>query len=370
MKNITVFTDNKLTSVLNVTKDNKIGDIKSIYKNYEIRMFLNPTTEVPVFQDNSYDNFTLETVWDQMNNSVILLTKKEKEEKQRVWSQIPDVDKIILTKLSYKDLLSACQTSSYLSKICDNDLWRKKIAIDFPLRGKYLYFPDYIKLYKENPRKLYDIINQKSKMIVLNEQEFPELAKAVDGDEDSPEVIALINDYVLPRVNELPLLRGDVIRLDWFENYRNNGNFLWDGEKIVNLLYDYNIDEYGSISKEFAFPEFPLDHFFNTIDHNNIIWLSSNVIREIKRNFIPVKVDEDLKLFGTSIISDKYESYRVEFVNEEEVDPDEFMKQIDSIEFVDIYDANIFIGEDGMKTFSTVRFSRYNPNNDNQLEGL
>ena len=362
MKSITVFINNKPLSVITVTKDNKISDIKNNFPGSTIKMFLNPTTELPVFNSNEFDNLTLETVWDQMNNSVILLTREVKEEekekqKQRVWSQIPDVDKIILTKLSYKDLLSTCQTSTYLSFICDNNLWRQKIVTDFPLRGKYLYFSEYLELYKNNPRKLYEIINRQSKIVTLDKDDFPKLVEATADREDfgydNDDDLDLLDEEIKKNLKTLPLLRGDVIFLGWNGEYRNEDKFIWDGEK-VNAL-ETEIDGYGSVPKEFTFPEFPLDHFFRSIVHNHIIWLSPSTITEIKRNYTPLfaKRDKYEFFYGTSVISDRYENYNVEFFTYEKIALELFKQRLDNIKYVDISNGYIFI-KNRVKTFKTL----------------
>ena len=191
---------------------------------------------------------------------------------------VKDLDIKILIELSYEKLSEL----SSLFELCKSPiLWRNKIKKDFPLRSKF-YYTEYLNLYKNNPHKLYKIINQNSKMIYLSENDYPELEEVIDG-EPNEEYLTLINQSLARNLDILPMLRGDVVHLTWLGYYENIGRFLWDGEKAVDL--DTNLDLYGSVPKEFSFPEFPIDYFYDTINHNNIIWLSSQVIQEIIRNF-------------------------------------------------------------------------------------
>ena len=85
--------------------------------------------------------------------------------KERTFSKILDVDIKILLELSYKDVINTCQVNSYLSELCkNNSLWRNKLIRDFPKRSASLYYPEYVELFKNDARKLYEIINSKSKI--------------------------------------------------------------------------------------------------------------------------------------------------------------------------------------------------------------
>lgn len=234
-------------------------------------------------------------------------------------TKIPDLDIGILAHSSYSNLLASCVVDRYFLSLCRNpNLWRKKIAIDFPLRGKYLYFPHYKTLYKENPRELYEIINARSKIVPLDQHDIEALA-GLGPDDDIESTAALLNQVLPSQISRFPLLRGDVIHLDWFNGDRNDDKYLWDGQQVVNRTGVY--DDYGSIPESFAFPEFPLDHFFNSITHNAIIWMDAPTLVEFRNNFR--NMDEKAKdqhegytIVGTSVISDRYQSYRVYFLAE------------------------------------------------------
>lgn len=93
--------------------------------------------------------------------------------------------------------------------------------------------------------------------------------------------------------------RGDVVRLGWGSKYRNGDKFMWDGHKVVLLNYD--MDDYGSVSLDFKFPEFRPDYFVDSIDHNNIVNFTEDKIDEIKSSFDPASQQ--------SYVTDNYNKY-------------------------------------------------------------
>ena len=219
----------------------------------------------------------------------------------RTFTKVRDLDMKILAELSYKELVSKCSVNKYVADLCqDNNLWRNKIAKDFPLR-EFVWFADYRDMYQNDPRQLYEIINKRSKIVELTAEDFPEMAERIQEDQVSEEDLQFMTDQIIPHLSDLPLLRGDVIQLEWQGEYRNSGKFIWDGEKVLQL--DGHLDTYGSVPKELSFPEFPIDHFYGAIDHNNIIWISPRSIEEIVKNF-----DEETQ---KSFVTDGYETIPV-----------------------------------------------------------
>ena len=91
-----------------------------------------------------------------------------------------DLDIKMLVELSYEKLEEIQFVNKYINSLCNSQiLWRNKIEKDFPLRSKFFY-TEYISLYKNNPHKLYKIINQNSKIIYLSENNYPELEEVID----------------------------------------------------------------------------------------------------------------------------------------------------------------------------------------------
>lgn len=68
--------------------------------------------------------------------------------------------------------------------------------------------------------------------------------------------------------------RGDIIGIINYESfgYRNNGKYIWDGEKLTDL--EYSIDDYGSVPNTFLVgKEFNSALYWTeTVDHNNYIF--------------------------------------------------------------------------------------------------
>jgi hypothetical protein len=205
-----------------------------------------------------------------------------------------DIIRKTALELSPRDIISLCLTKKEFAKVvCNsNEFWRNKILTDYP---KQTHFPF---LFQHEPKKLYMILTMNSKIVKIDGKEFPKLVELYDDIDNYGEITKVIDkDFI----NENLLKRGDVLYLNWVGSYRNDGKFLWDGKKVVNL--DYEDDDYGSVPKEFAFPEFRPDYFSESIVHNNIVRLIPEKINEVINNF-----DVDTQ---TSFVTDKYDKYEV-----------------------------------------------------------
>lgn len=66
--------------------------------------------------------------------------------------------------------------------------------------------------------------------------------------------------------------RGDIVHLEECGDYRNSGKTIWDGMKLISLHGD--IDDYGAVPPEFTVgDEFLANHWLESIDHNQIVWV-------------------------------------------------------------------------------------------------
>ena len=211
-----------------------------------------------------------------------------------------DVIRQASLELSPRDVLSLCLSKkSFAKAICNSDVfWRNKIIVDYP---KQVY-P--LSLYKETPKKLYMMLTVNSKIIELDENGILKNEEYDISDIDALEIMAekmtkFIGKNII--INGQLLKRGDVLHLSWGNNYRNDDKFLWDGEKVV--LLDYENDDYGSVPKEFSFPEFPPEYFSDSISHNNIVRLSDEKVNEVLKNF---NIETQ-----TSFVTDRYNQYLV-----------------------------------------------------------
>lgn len=80
------------------------------------------------------------------------------------------------------------------------------------------------------------------------------------------------------RTHPLPLKRGDVIKIDPENAYRNDNTYLWDGERVITLFFE--IDDYGSLPPSFEITDqnnLEPETYFDHVTHNRIIWLSQAI---------------------------------------------------------------------------------------------
>ena len=267
----------------------------------------------------------------------------------RTFTKIRDLDIKILLKLEYEELILKSRINKYVySLFMDKNMWRQKIAKDFPLRSKYIWYTEYLNLYKENPKQLYQIIARKSKIVHFTWEDFPELSEKIPLEDYaeglSEEYLQLFTDQLTPKLNDLPLLRGDVIYFGWVGNYRNDGKLMWDGQQVVNL--DFSLDDYGSIPRNFTFPEFPFDHFYQSIDHNCLIWIDPKYIEQIIKIF-----DEKTQ---KSFVKTLYETYTIipGVVDKDEkyipLTSEQFAKYVREYPFIDNTSASDISVDDGI----------------------
>jgi len=219
-----------------------------------------------------------------------------------------DITRKTALNLSPRDIISLCLTNKkFTGEICNsNDFWAAKIMIDYP---RQTYLPQYYRKFSKN---LYMHLTMNSKIVEIDYPPKPGPADfdgdAFGDDEDYEKELRMITDGMTKYINNNKdfiyrnfLKRGDVLHTSWKKEYRNNHKYLWDGTKVVPL--DYKIDEYGSVPREFSFPEFRPDYFSESISHNNIVRLTSDKIYEVINNFDPET--------QTSYITDKYNKYIV-----------------------------------------------------------
>lgn len=135
--------------------------------------------------------------------------------------------------------------------------------------------------------------------------------------EDEP-ISEKIRNNILPCLTNIR--RGDIIYFQKFGAYRNDGVYMYDGKKIVDLNYD--IDDYGSVSQEFlAIDEFPLDYFVDVIDHNQIINIDVNEYTDqLQKNLSEDMFIDDMYRV-TSFIGRDQKLYKVYVLLEDKDDP-------------------------------------------------
>jgi len=220
-----------------------------------------------------------------------------------------DVLRKTALNLSPRDIISLCLTKSkFNEQVCNSKyFWRNKILLDY---SRQTYDPT---LYKENPKRLYMILSMDSKVIEIPVRGFEQLTRLAYEPDNIHLVTTMANEitkYITPKfIYKSNLRRGDVLHLSWRSKFRNDGNFMWDGEKAVVLHYD-PMYEYGMVPKEFRFPEFRPNYFLRSITYqNDIIWIDSSKTQEINENF---NIETQ-----TSSITDKYGKYEVSLLYSE-----------------------------------------------------
>ena len=86
-KNLTVYVDNVPSFIAPLMKTSNVGDIKiyfsKLYPTHSIRLLLNKDTELGVFNTDQYDSMDISSVWDQIDNGIIYLTKIETEKERK-----------------------------------------------------------------------------------------------------------------------------------------------------------------------------------------------------------------------------------------------------------------------------------------------
>jgi len=137
--------------------------------------------------------------------------------------------------------------------------------------------------------------------------------------------------------------RGDLIRFTpkgkKGKLYRNQGVWIWDGKNIQPLHTE--IDDYGSVPPEFKVgKDFRPDHWVDKIDHNCIIWLEDDIIKNI---IIKENLNGDVKIFN--------EIYNV-YINCDALYNDTNLSHIPPFSLVqDLYKYKLFEENNGIKLF-------------------
>jgi len=66
---------------------------------------------------------------------------------------------------------------------------------------------------------------------------------------------------------------------DKYRTYRNDGKAIFDDKDIISL-YD-ELDDYGSVPPTFFIgDEFPIMHWTDDVDHNQIVWIDTKAHRD------------------------------------------------------------------------------------------
>jgi hypothetical protein len=139
---------------------------------------------------------------------------------------------------------------------------------------------------------------------ILGANSLEDLENSEDLEDDLIEKV--ITNVIL---NNIPTdcKRGDVIYLD-VDNFREYAKMIWDGEHAVWL-------EWGHVPKQFAYPEFAMDHWNDSITDNRIRWTSKDNLDKLRTEY---RVEENNEIFKNALdnyyelnVLDTEESYLI-----------------------------------------------------------
>lgn len=140
-----------------------------------------------------------------------------------------------------------------------------------------------------------------------------------DYDQDNdPDFLRKLNEYVK---ENLKPTRGDIIDTVFEEHrYRNEGKYIFDGKNVIKL--DYDVDDYGAVPPEFQ--DFAIGWWKDTIDHNNIQYLSTKFFRSLNftKNSDIWTARSSFRHFKDNIILEKMTTFIIDERNLESIDGD------------------------------------------------
>lgn len=250
----------------------------------------------------------------------------------------------LVENLNYKDLKNLCSTDRRVRSYCDAQklpLWRYMIRRDFPNRYDGIGLDI---LYRDNPEELYKLLLRKSQIFMVTPQQmpmtyarFPNQHEMYLKDPSDPRsymeldeiyatdaaMVTLLSSEIKSLIGNgtLLIVPGDIIRLSWFEQYRNDGKFAWNGANIVLLGWSQDIDEYGYIPSSFSYPDYPTDHFEDSIEHNLVFWIREDLAKQLHKDFENGAITLEDEIMGTkAIIFFEFED------DEDEVTQEDVMK--------------------------------------------
>ena len=114
------------------------------------------------------------------------------------------------------------------------------------------------------------------------------LGRNVPDDLPNDDLLKKMTAYVKKQITQnnhdfVNIASGDTVVLESEAGYRNNGVFMWNGKKVINLYTD--VDDYGSVPPEIEISDdndFTAYSWENLVDHNNFIWYSPEIRDRIK----------------------------------------------------------------------------------------
>ncbi len=212
----------------------------------------------------------------------------------------------IISKVPYTELSKLCASNKQFAELCKTEqhyYLRFTNEYSHIKKAKHLSYEQIYKMCKR-------LENNQARMINVPETIFAwENINGINNPDLEDEDMELLNEKLLPYVIGLDVKRGDIIHLESDGDYRNDGKYIYDGEKIVQL--DYDMDDYGAIPSNFKILDdnltFSATYWVDVIAHNTYIyWDTKPYIDQLVRNFKPTKIVEE------NIRNHVYRTYLVE----------------------------------------------------------
>ena len=204
--------------------------------------------------------------------------------------QLPnDVLTRIFSMVPTKDMSSVCNTNSVIHTSCSTEIfYLQKVEQEYPdfIKADWLTYEQFYKMLK-----IYEI--NKAKMFEIPDTVFWMDRKKYDNEDTSQ--LDELNEKVLPYVLlNFNIRRGDLIHLESMGDYRNDGKYIFDGDKFISL--EFEPDDYGNLPKEFKILDdyliFSPNYWLDVIDHNGYVHFDSlPYIDQLKYNLkqLPIK---------------------------------------------------------------------------------
>ena len=245
--------------------------------------------------------------------------------------QLPtDVLFLIISHVPYKELRYICATSKQFAQLGRAERhFQARFKNEYPTAKKAAHL-SYQQIYQMCKR----FETGRAKLISVPEEIYPEWEECELESED----MVMLNEKVLPYVRErrisdrlmpsreagiasikrlMPsreagiasIKRGDVIHLEIGGDYRNDGKYIYDGEKIVQL--GYKADQYGAVPPQFKVLDddlnFSATYWLEVINHNRLVyWDTRPYLDQLEQNMKPMQIVEEK--IGKHI----YESYAIQ----------------------------------------------------------
>lgn len=221
-------------------------------------------------------------------------------------NQIEDPISSIMSKyLDIENLVNVRSVNTLFKSILDDpDIWQYLLMRDFDMNGndpRDLY----IRLYTYKPAVQYDI----------------SLGSGKDLSNENVDDLSISERNSIIKTLPDTVKRGDIIHVEEYGDFRNDGILMWDNGSLVNL--DSDINTYGCVPNSFTIgDEFMPRHWMYLIQ-NYFIWIDSKRFGKQMLNNIEELPNGE---YMTTFIG-KLGKFTLLFVNDEDLSAKDALKQ-------------------------------------------